>query len=153
MTIAVLYHSAAERPEPPQQSHGEQEQQDEQHNSHWGPIRLQQKHENTGWSWQTDLSVQKTRNKIKISQLSYKIGNTHNIALVFVFIHQMISFCLLYTHTSNGSNSDRAWYEAEAVIQADKKSGWPAEMIRWLKKSNNVLPITNGQWRMGNRWR
>lgn len=34
-------HSAAERPEPPQQQDGEQEHQDEQSDGHKGPIRLE----------------------------------------------------------------------------------------------------------------
>lgn len=39
----LSYHGAAERPKPPQQSDGEQEQQDEQSYGHKGPIRLQRK--------------------------------------------------------------------------------------------------------------
>lgn len=44
LSYAGSYHGAAERPEPPQQSDGEQKQQDEQRDSHYGPIRLQPKH-------------------------------------------------------------------------------------------------------------
>lgn len=45
------YHGAAERPEPPQQSDGEQEHEDEQSYGHKGPIGLEEKiHTNTiGW--------------------------------------------------------------------------------------------------------
>lgn len=48
------------------------------------------------------------------------------------FIHQMVNFCPLCTHTRDGSNGDGAGYEAEAIIHADIKSGRPAEMTKVL---------------------
>lgn len=67
----MSYHGAAERPEPPQQNDGEQEQQDEQGYGNKGPIRLEGNIDDRLWLvWVAEIHVDNLDNNLSVIYVS-----------------------------------------------------------------------------------
>lgn len=78
-------------------------------------------------------NIQRPLDKVKVYAEAHRVPKDLSwwVSLVFV---------LHCTYTGDCSNSDRARYEAQAIIHADVESGRPGGKVgKWMKDDDNLL--------------